>query len=628
MADNFFKDNADLQYYFEKGIDWAPLVEAVERGRFGQEDGFKDVEEAVAFYRDVAEMFGEWVAKEVAPHTAAFDQEGSTYADGSVEMGKAALRVFRKLKGLDIFGLVMPREMGGMNAPMTLYFLLGEIFARADAGLMTHFGFHAGMTVAFLYYSIHEGSTRFDPETQEVIDCRFAEEIGQIIQGKAWASMDLTEANAGSDLGQVRTKGEQDADGNWTVTGQKIFISSGHARYHFVLARTEDKEGLKGLSLFMVEAFKPKRGKAKEYFATFERIEEKLGHHSSATVAISYDQTPAQLVGARGEGFKLMLLIMNNARVSVSFESLGIMESARRMAAEYAADRPSMGKTVDKHEMIADYLDTMNTEAQGLRAMAVYCAVQEELGQRYTISAKFHEGRDDAECKRLLRLARKHQANSRRVTPLIKYYGGEKSVQHAQMGIQIHGGVGYTQEYGAEKLLRDAMVLPIYEGTSQIQALMAMKDTLSGIMGDPTAFLARVAQAKWRAVSARDGLERRVEKIKTISLSAQQYLMQRTATDKIKALGGKPISSWPTAIMKDWDPKHDFAYAMLHAEHLVKLLVEESVAVLLFKQAQAHPERRELLERWLERAEPHARYLSDLIHHTGDRLLGTLREEG
>jgi hypothetical protein len=312
----------------------------------------------------------------------------------------------------------------------------------------------------------------------------------------------------------------------------------------------------------------------------------------------------------------------------VAFESLGLIENATRLAAAYAAERPSMGKTIDRHEMIADYLEEMQTDAQALRAMAVHCAINEELGQRYTIAASVYDGRDDLEAQRLRKLANVHKAKARRVTPLIKYFGGEKAVAHAQRGVQIHGGVGYTKEYGAEKLLRDAMVLPIYEGTSQIQALMAMKDTLLGIMKDPAGFVARLAQAKWRAVSALDPFDRRVARIRSLSLGAQQYLMQRTATDKLKALGGKPISAWAASFTKDWDPKRDFAYAMLHAENLIKLLVEETVATLFLKQVHAHPERAELLERWLERSEARARYLSEVIHHTGDRLLAKLHGEG
>ncbi len=629
MAGNFFKDNADLQFYMDHGIDWAPVVEAVERGRFGADEGFKDVDEAVSFYRDVAEMFGEFVAKEVAPHSAALDREGVRFDNGDVELGPTAEKIFKKIKQLDLHGLVVPRELGGMNAPMLMYAINGELLARADVSLMTHHGFHGGMAAAMLFYSVTEGSTTFDPDTLALKDCRFATQIKEIAAGKAWASMDLTEPNAGSDLAQVRTKAELDDDGVWRLTGQKIFITSGHARYHFVIARTEDEAshpGLEGLSMFLVEAFKPGRGKQKTYACTFDRVEEKLGHHASPTVAITYERTPGELIGERGQGFKLMLLLMNNARVALAFESLGVMEAAYHLAKDYAAERPSMGKTIDRHEMIADYLDEMRTDIQGLRALGMYASMHEELAQRYDIAATLMASKDEVEAKRLGRLSRRHKRKARRVTPLAKYFGSERAVFHAQRCIQIHGGVGYTKEYGAEKLLRDAMVLPIYEGTSQIQSLMAMKDTLGGIMKDPAGFLSQLAQWRWRSVSARDPLERRVAKLHSLSLSAQQHLMQRTATDKIKGLAGKPLTAWPKAFAKDWDPKRDFAFAMLHAERLLWLLLDTSVASILLDQAERFPERREVLVRWLERAEPRARLNHDLIHTTGDRLLATLRE--
>ncbi len=338
-------------------------------------------------------------------------------------------------------------------------------------------------------------------------------------------------------------------------------------------------------------------------------------------MAITFDRTPAQLVGGRAEGFKQMLLLMNNARIGVCFESIGLAEAALRMARAYAAERPSMGKTIDRHEMIADYLDEMETDIQGLRALAMYGGFHEELAQRYRMGRDFLAEPDSLEQKRFDELFRTHQAKARRVTPLAKYLGAEKAVEVARRNMQIHGGVGYTREFGAEKLLRDAMVLPVYEGTSQIQALMAMKDALGAILKNPQAFVARVAQARWRSLSARDPLEKRVAKLTTLGLSAQQHLVQRTATDKLR---GTAITSWPKALTSEWDPKRDFAFAMLHAERLARLLADVEICRRLWAQADLHEERRDLLERYLERAEPRCRYLLDEITTTGDRLLAKL----
>jgi hypothetical protein len=319
-----------------------------------------------------------------------------------------------------------------------------------------------------------------------------------------------------------------------------------------------------------------------------------------------------------------MLVLMNNARVGVGFESIGLAEAALRMARAYAEERRSMGKAIARHEMIADYLDEMDTDIRGLRALAVTASFHEEMSRKLELHERYAVAGTEEEQRRISRDMPRHRALARRYTPLLKYLAAEKAVEITRRNVQIHGGVGYTQEYGAEKLLRDAMVMPIYEGTSQIQSLMAMKDTLGGILKRPQAFVTRLGQARWRAVSARDPLERRVARIQALSLSAQQHLVTRTAADKLKGLAGVPVSAWRDALTKQWDPKRDFALAMLHAERLIRLLADEAIAEVLLDQAKAHPERRELCERWLDRCEIRDRALHEEITTTGERLLSRI----
>jgi hypothetical protein len=164
----------------------------------------------------------------------------------------------------------------------------------------------------------------------------------------------------------------------------------------------------------------------------------------------------------------------------------------------------------------------------------------------------------------------------------------------------------------------------VYEGTSQIQSLMAMKDVLMGIIKRPQAFVTRMGQARWHAVSARDPLERRVARLQTISLSAQQFLFTRTAAGKLKSLADFPFGQWRAVLTEQWDPKRDFALAMLHAERLTRILADEAVAELLLDQAKAHPHRREVLERWLDRAELRSKALHEEITTTGERILASL----
>ena len=628
---NFYDDNDDLQYYYKDGLDWAALTGVLE-GDFKDPEGPKSHAEAMESYRDTLALVGSFIGDQIAPHVAKIDKAGLELVDGEVKQPQALTDIFEGIKELGIHGIVLPRELGGMNMPIVNYFVIAEMLARADVSIMTHNSFHSAMALAMLLYSVDEGTTTFDPKTGKVLKTRFAAEIGEIVRGEAWGSMDITEPNAGSDMAALTTRAEQDAQGEWRITGQKIFITSGHAKYHFVIARTEDPskpagQGLRGLSLFLVKAFDKQADGSIKRYAHVDRIEEKLGHHASATCSVIYEQSPGVLIGKRGDGFRGMLLLMNNARYGVGFEAIGVCEAAYRMARDYAAQRRSMGKTIDKHELIADYLDEMRTDILALRALAMYGSYNEEMATRMELQNHWMVLSDEDKKRRAAQI-KKHRHRSRRVTPLLKYLAAEKAVAMARSCIQIHGGVGYTQEYGAEKLLRDSLVAPIYEGTSQIQSLMAMKDTLMAALKNPKTFVRRSAQAKWRSLSARDPLERRVAKLQSLAYSAIQHLIVGMATEKLRGMGGTPIMNLSRALKQSWDPKTDFALAMLHAERLTKMLADSLICDILLKQVQAEPSRRDILENYLERSEPRCRALLDEITTTGERILRTLTDHG
>lgn len=616
---NFFDDNDDMRFYINHAIHWAPLVELTEF-HYKTPDAHANVGEALEFYNSVLELAGDFSANAVAPHAATIDREHATLVDSEVTFPAQLQSIFDQVNELQMHGMCLPRELGGMNCPYILFLFTTELFARADVSVAAHVGFHGGMALAGLMFSIMEGSTTFDLEKAQITETRFADMVAEISAGQAWGSMDITEPGAGSDMGALSTHGVQDADGNWLVTGNKIFITSGHAKYHYVIARTEDnaKDPLDGLSMFLVKAFEDLPSGERVRYAWFDKLEEKLGHHGSATVAVRYEKSPAQLIGKRGDGFKMMLLLMNNARLGVGFESIGISEAAYRMAKEYAEGRPSMGKTIDRHEMIADFLEEMRTDIQALRAIAVQGAFHEEMSQKIRLAAQVQP---DANARNIESnpefLA--HRAKARRLTPLVKYMGSEKAVEHARRCIQIHGGYGYINEYGAEKLLRDAMVLPIYEGTSQIQSLMAMKDAMGGILKAPGKFFSGMAGATWRACFATDRPTRRVARLQRRQYAVLFYLLRKLAMKKLQ--GGL------ADFKKPWDPKKDFALAMLHAERLIAILIDVACAEVLLKQAQQFPERAELLDRFLVRAEPRCRAMHYVITQTGHELLGRLERE-
>ena len=591
-------------------------------------DGPACAEEAQEIYQEAIALMGRLAADDVAPRAADLDRQGLRFEAGRVVAPAGFDAIFQQLGELGMHGLCVPRSLGGMNCPTLVYFLTSELLARADVSVMTHNGFHGAIATAMLLFSTTEGSAIYHPETGQVEGSRFDHEIGEIVRGEAWGCMDITEPNAGSDMAALTTRADCDDAGNWSVSGQKIFITSGHGKYHFVIARSEPQgRGLAGLSLFLVPAYEDGTDGKRRIFARVERLEEKLGHHVSATCAVSFEAAPAKLVGRRGEGFKQMLMLMNNARLGVGFEALGLCESAYRLAQDYASGRQSMGKSIDKHEIIADYLDQMRTDIQVIRAMSVDGAIWEETALRLGVKLASGSVTDLKEREQMRRSQKRMALKSRRITPLVKYLAGEKAVEMSRRCLQILGGVGYTREYGAEKLLRDALVTPIYEGTSQIQALMAMKDNLQQVIRAPQAFIRRVAQNRWRCLSARDPLERRVARLQGLALAALQQLVSRTAGDKLRALTQSPMNTWAQAFRSGWDPRRDFSHALLHAERLTVMLADVAAAKSLWQQARRHPERRDVLARHLERAEPRCRFLLDEISTTGDRIVARLSEE-
>ena len=358
-----------------------------------------------------------------------------------------------------------------------------------------------------------------------------------------------------------------------------------------------------------------------------ERVEEKLGHHGSVTAALAFDRAPAELIGKRGEGFKYMLVLMNNARVGVGFECIGLLEAAYRLARGLRRRAPSMGKTIARHEMIADYLDEMRTDVQALRALAVHGAFHEEMAQKKLAGASRSPPsptREEAARARDRRATARRRAASRRCSSTSPPRRRSRSRAAACRSTAASATRGLRRREAAARRDGDADLRghqpdPVADGDEGHARRHPQESA---------ALRARAARRRAGARSRRAiRWSARVARIQTLSLSAQQHLILRTAGDKLKALARAADRRVAAAFLRNWDPKRDFACAMLHAERLTRLLADEAVAELLLEQAKAHPERRELLERWLERAEPRCRHLLDEITSTGDRLLGKLRGE-
>ncbi len=617
---NFYADNEDLKFYFEHYIDWRELVALLERNGKAA-DAAADWKETAENYKSIIDLMGEFVSEQIAPQAAKMDLEGTHLKDGVVQESPTQKAIFDQLREMGVFGVCSPREFGGMNCPDLIYFMLMEIIGRACVSSMTHFGFYASSARTLLHYALNENGVTFDKDGN-VTKTRWEEEIRQCAEGNGWGSMDLTEPSAGSDLTRIKARATQEADGSWRITGNKIFITSGHAPFHFVLAKTDDREDLDAISLFFVPQELRRDGKIIRNI-TIDRVEEKIGHHASATCSLVYDNSEAQLVGNEGDGFKLMLKIMNHARITVGFEGIGLCENAYRVAKDYAEDRVTMGLPIARHGLIAGYLHEMDIGIKAMRAMCMEAAICHE---RYVMSEYNAKALSTPQTPDAAKRTRKMKRRTRKLTPLIKYFASEQAVWMSRMAMQIHGGNGYTKDYAPERLLREALVMPVYEGTSQIQCLMAFKDAMGFAVANPQRFLQKAAGLRFKALRSTDSLERGVYKLKAAVYSVQQTLLMRVAKEKWAGANAHSVAEF-ISTFKKWDPKQDFRMALVHAENFTKILIDATAAEILLRQAKRFPERRKLLEQWLEMALPRVRYHQDLIENTGHGVMERMESE-
>ncbi|MFN7134807.1 MAG: acyl-CoA dehydrogenase family protein, partial [Myxococcales bacterium] len=334
-----------------------------------------------------------------------------------------------------------------------------------------------------------------------------------------------------------------------------------------------------------------------------------------------YEDSVGELVGERGQGFELMLFLMNSARIGVGFESIGLAEAAYRAAKTYAAERRTMGKPIEQHELIAEKLMDMDTWIRGMRALGFEALNAVELSNRLELKLKYDAPQDAEELQRLKSRQQKLARKARRLTPLLKYIASEKAVEISRDAMQIYGGMGYIDETGVHKYLRDALVMPVYEGTSQIQALMATKDHLLWAARDPAGFLRRGARARLLARTAETELAKDVYKAEATLYRATETIMLRIFGRKVRAeWEGSMRNSGAAGIgrylakefLRRWDVKADFSQGLLHAERLTRMLSDVAIAKVLLKQAERHPERTQLARRF--------------VHKMGLRVEATARE--
>lgn len=448
---NFFTDNPDLMFTL-RNLEMEEIV-ALRENDYKQAEQFdfapENYEDAMDNYKRVMEVIGEITGERIAPRSRQVDEEGPYFKDGVVKYHPLTDKNLKDLKDAGVMGVMLPRQYGGLNFPTTIYTMMTEMVARADASLQNLIGLQ----------DIAETICEFGSEEQR------QKYLPRFASGEADGSMDLTEPDSGSDLQSVRLKATQGADGKWYLNGMKRFITNGCSKIHLVLARS--KEGTvdgRGLSMFICEACPELK---------VRRIEHKLGIHGVPTAELQYNNVPAELCGQERRGLtKYVMSLMNGARVAISGQALGIAEAAYREAKKYAAERVQFKQSIDQFPAIYDMLAKMKIKVTAARALLYETTKMVDL--RYS-----HIALDERSEK-----AKFYSKVAAVLTPMCKALATEIANQVAYDCIQIHGGTGYMHDFDAERYYRDARITNIYEGTTQLQVVAAIGGVMQRVL-DP-----------------------------------------------------------------------------------------------------------------------------------------------
>ena len=451
---NFYTDNPDLRHHLNHPM-MRKIVELKERN-YTDAEKFDyaplNFEDAMDNYDRVLQVVGDLCGGIIADNAESVDHEGASCSDGRAHYAAGTVQNLEACRQAGLMGMAMPRRFGGLNFPITPYIMAADIVSRADTGFENLWGLQ----------DCAETLYEFGDEDQK---SRF---IPRVCEGETM-SMDLTEPDAGSDLQSVMLKATQKEDGTWVLNGVKRFITNGDSDIHLVLARSEEgtKDG-RGLSMFIYD----KRNGG----VNVRRIENKMGIKGSPTCELVYKNAPAELVGSRRMGLiKYVMALMNGARLGIAAQSVGVSELAYREALAYAKDRKQFGKAIIEFPAVAEMIAVMKAKLDASRSLLYECARYVDL---YKIL-------DDISKERPLtpeeRTERKHYNRlADALTPMAKGMGSEYCNQNAYDCIQVHGGSGFMKDYACERIYRDARITSIYEGTTQLQVVAAIRHVTTG----------------------------------------------------------------------------------------------------------------------------------------------------
>ena len=452
---NFYLDNKDLQYHLGHPL-MKRIIELKERN-FADATEFdyapQDAEDALDSYKRVLEIVGDICAEVIAPNAEGVDHEGPRVVNDHVEYASGTVRNMEALNEAGLGGMTLPRRFDGLNMPVTCFAMANEMVARADTGFENIWG-------------LQDCAETINEFATEEIKARF---LPRVSAGETCA-MDLTEPDAGSDLGAVMLKATWDeAAGVWRLNGCKRFITNGDGDISLVLARTEEgTKDARGLSMLIYDK--------RDGGVKVRRIENKLGIKGSPTCELVFNNAPAVLVGDRKMGLiKYVMSLMNAARLGIAAQSTGLSEAAYREALKYANEREQFGKPIAKFAAVAEMLKNMEAKTLASRAMLYETARFVDIYKQLTHIS--HERSLEAEERQEMKF---YNRLADGFTPLAKLFSSEYANEVAYDSIQIHGGSGYMKDYACERLYRDARILNIYEGTSQLQVVAAINHVTKG----------------------------------------------------------------------------------------------------------------------------------------------------
>ena len=451
---NYYTDHPEIEFHLNHPL-MKRVVDLKERN-YVEKDQFEDApvnyEDAIENYKRLLDITGDVAGNIIEPNSESVDQEGPHLENGRMIYASKTFENLEATRKAGLWGLSMPRRYGGLNLPNAIFSMDSEIIAAADAGFQNIWSLQSCIDTLY----------EFGSEEQR------QKYIPRICAGETM-SMDLTEPDAGSDLQRVMLKATQDADGTWRLNGVKRFITNGDSDIHLVLARSEEgtKDG-RGLSMFIYDK--------RDGGVTVRHIEHKLGIHGSPTCELVYKNAKAELCGNTRLGLiKYVMALMNGARLGIAAQSVGVEQEAYNEGLAYAKERAQFGEKIINFPAVYDMLSRMKAKLDAGRSLLYCCARYVDIYKALEDIARDSKltPEERQEMKKYTRLADAF-------TPLAKGMNSEYANQNAYDAISIHGGSGFIMEYKCQRLFRDARIFSIYEGTTQLQVVAAIRYITNG----------------------------------------------------------------------------------------------------------------------------------------------------